>query len=116
MSVTTLKGIEIYKGQVGLAIQPHCVDENGDDIPVTDATTKNVLLESPSGVDKSFAGTFSGTPLGDGSDGRFRYVTAATSDLDEDGWWFAQGEVVTPTKAFKTKRCKFPVGLALDEN
>lgn len=95
---------EIHVGAVGLSIRPHIIDENEDDIDVSGATTKQVLITDPDGNTSAESADF----VTDGTDGLIEYVTQA-GDLDEPGWWQAQGYIVTGTKSFKTKILRFQV-------
>ena len=99
---------EIHVGAVGVSIRPHIVDENGDTIDVSGASTKQVLLEDPDGNVAAKSADF----VTDGTDGYIEYVTQA-NDLDEAGWWRAQGYIVTGSKSFKTQIERFEVKLNL---
>lgn len=100
-------GVEVfmYVGQIGVSIRAHCVDQDGDDIDISEAESLTLHLLTPSGTAKSFTATLVTT----GTDGRCEYITAAVSDVDEDGWWTVQPYVITPTKRFPAKKYRFPV-------
>jgi len=94
---------EIHVG-VTVKLKAHIVDEDGDDVDVSAATTKQILLEAPGGTDTANTATFSG----DGTDGYIEFTTLITT-LDEIGIWAAQAYVVTPTQTLKSNIHSFEV-------
>jgi hypothetical protein len=74
-------------GDIGINIDYQFIDEDGDPVDVSLATTITIYLQAPDGTQKNFGASF----VGDGSDGWIRYTTVATSDLDQAGRWQIQG-------------------------
>jgi hypothetical protein len=99
----------IKVGQIGLAVRAHIIDEDGADIDVSGASTKQIKLRSPSGTVDTHTAAFTS----DGTDGRIQYVTANAADLDGPGWWKAAAYVVTASKTFETEEFMFFVDLVL---
>ena len=55
--------------------------EDGDPVDISTATVKQIRLTTPSGKIKTFAAEFATN----GTDGRLKYLTTATTDIPEAG-------------------------------
>ncbi len=80
---------EIHVADVGTAFECTIVDEDGNIMDVSGASTKEIWFGKP---DLSVA-TFAAAFVTDGTDGKIQYVTAAEADLDQAGTWKIQGFV-----------------------
>ncbi len=72
-------------------IAVNLVDQNGKPVPLSGATTMEIILRDPSGKSLPKSAEFSG----DGSDGQIEYTTVA-GDIDVEGYWEIRGHVITP--------------------
>lgn len=68
------------------------LQQDGQDLDISDATTREICIRSPNGIDKTLTASF----VTDGTDGRIYYDTIVT-DLDELGAWKLAAHVVGPT-------------------
>jgi hypothetical protein len=80
------------------------VDEDGDVVNISSATTKEFHFKKPDGTTTTEAGAF----VTDGTDGKIDY-TATINDLDQDGAWEHQGYIVMPTGTYHSKVLSFVV-------
>jgi len=99
---------EIYVGSAGWIMRPHFIDENGDDIDVSTATTLQVKIEKPDGAD--VAKDLGASAYGDGdlTDGWADY-TVEVGLIVMAGDWKAQAYAVTPSRVIPTKPHTFTV-------
>lgn len=74
---------ELHMGDVGVAIEFDVVDINGAAFDVSTATLKQVRARKPDGDAAMWDAAF----LNDGHNGKLVYITAAESDLDQEGAW-----------------------------
>jgi len=91
--------VKAHVGDVGLIIEATIVDEFNEVVPISDATTKQLLLRSPRNVNNWRTAAFTT----DGTDGKIRYATVA-DDLSMGGKWRLQARVITPSRDFHTSR------------
>jgi hypothetical protein len=76
----------IQLGSYPFAIIRTLKGEDNVEVDVSSASLVQLVVKSPSGVKKTFTGSF----VTDGVDGKVQYVTTSSSDLDETGTWTAQ--------------------------
>lgn len=97
---------DIHVGDVGTELVVTVLDEDGDAVDVSAATTKTILLRKPgpAGGVLSKAAAFDAT----GADGRIKYTTQA-GDLDTPGIWSIQGYVVLASGRWHTLTGTFRV-------
>jgi hypothetical protein len=88
-SINTENGVPLYT--VGLSIEL-TITESGSPFDISNATTKSIIFQKP---DKSVV-TKTADFVSDGSDGKIKYVTSGSSDLDQWGTWLAQAYVSIP--------------------
>lgn len=79
---------DIMKNAIGVALEI-TVKENGVAVNISSATKIDVVLKKPSGT----VVTKTGVLIGNGSDGRYKYVTVS-GDLNESGRWQIQAHLV----------------------
>lgn len=82
---------EIHVGDIGTVLR-RTVQDNGDVVDISGATTKQILLKGPSGALKTKTASFTT----DGTDGQLQWTTIL-NDLDEAGQWGLQVKVVLPS-------------------
>lgn len=98
----------IQQGAIGVVFIFTVKDETGAIVDLSTATQLDAVFRAgPNGTPKTFAGTLTT----DGTDGKFQYVTAATTDLDvANDCWQRQGLVTVPGfYTGHTEVRKFPV-------
>ena len=84
---------KIHLGDIGTVIELTVKDADTNvAVDISAATTKQLKLRSPTGIDKTTTAVFKT----DGTDGVIQYTTI-TDDLDEQGVWELQAYVVTPS-------------------
>lgn len=93
------------KGDVGVVIERTLVDPDGDAINISAASTKKLKLKYPDGTTAEFTAAFTST----GSDGKIRYVTASSDDLDQAGHYQGQFYYVIGSTHFHSERFHFDV-------
>jgi hypothetical protein len=79
---------EIHFGDIGTILESTIKNINSP-VDISSATTKNILLQKPSGAILTKAGNFTT----DGTDGLLDYTTIS-GDLDESGVWQIQAHVI----------------------
>lgn len=96
---------EVHLGDIGTKLILE-VQEDGVALDISSASTKEILLKSPSGVVVAYAASFST----DGTDGLMEYATT-TDDLDEAGIWRMQGHLIlaSPAGEWHSARVDFHV-------
>jgi hypothetical protein len=94
----------VHLNDVGVAIKLTFVDENGNVIDISSATTKEILLQPSGGTTQTHTASF----FTDGRDGIISY-TISTGDLSVATKWNAQGYVVMPSGSFHTAYLAFEV-------
>lgn len=95
----------IYTDHVGLILEAEVIDADSEAaIDISAATTKTITLTAPSGTKAVKTASFTT----DGSEGKIRYTTVA-GDLSENGRWYAQSHIVTPTLNFYQSIHQFDV-------
>lgn len=83
---------EIYVGDVGTVFEPTVLDENNAIMDLSNATILRLKFTDPNGVTVARDAVLSNG----GTDGKLRYVTAATSDLSSAGDWQVQAYIEKP--------------------
>lgn len=99
---------DIHKNDVGTELVIKFVDEEGEIIDISTATTKQILLRKPGSATVTKTGEFDT----DGTDGLLKYVTTKVGsvyDLDRAGQWQIQGFAVIGTNEWHTKINHFEV-------
>lgn len=99
---------DIHKNDVGTELVVAFVDEDGDIINISSASTKQILLRKPGSAAVAYPGDFDT----DGSDGLLKYVTTkvlGVYDLDRAGTWSIQGYVIVGTDEYHTAKSTFEV-------
>lgn len=99
---------DIHKNDVGTELVVAFVDEEGDVIDISAATTKQILLRKPNSAAVALPGVFDT----DGSDGLLKYVTTkvlGVYDLDRAGTWSIQGYAIVGTNEYHTAKNTFEV-------
>lgn len=91
----------IQVGDIGTEIELTVRDE-GVAVNLSAATTLQILLTSPTGVEK----TLTAELVTDGTDGKLRAYTVSGT-IDEEGSWYAQARVVTPSWNVTSSRARF---------
>jgi len=92
-------------GDVGTAIIV-VIKDGSTILNVSDATEKEITLESPAGIVTDYDAVLHT----DGLDGKIKYVTATANDLNEVGSWRIQGRVKFADGNWHTSIGKFKVG------
>jgi len=87
---------KIEQTATGVRIQVQFTDD-GIPVDISDATTKEICLRTPSGGDKVKTATFTNT----GTDGKIYFDTIIT-DLDELGRWKIAAHIIAPTYERRT--------------
>ena len=82
----------VRAGAIGLVIELR-LREDGAAVNLSTATVKKLVCKKPSGALAEFTAAF----VTDGSDGKLKYVTLATSDIDELGDWRIAAYLEMPT-------------------
>jgi len=101
---------EIHQGDIGTVIEVTIVDNAGDAIDISSATTKQIVFRLPNGTNLTKTAAFSS----DGKDGKIRYTTVS-GDLKYVGWWEAQGRIaVGATQDWRSEIVKFEVQRNVD--
>lgn len=103
---------EIHVGDVDTTIRV-AFEDDGSATDISSATTKNVILKAPSGVLKTFAGSYA--TASNGTDGLLEYVTTTDADLDEAGAWLAEGEIAKGSQHWKSSVLAFMVYEILED-
>lgn len=99
-----VKGPQV--GQRGFTIKQRFVDENGDVIDISAATTRTIYLKKPR---SKVVVTNSASFTTDGTDGYQEYTTTAITELDEKGSYEHQGYATDGTTDWWTEVKSFPV-------
>lgn len=92
---------EVQKNDVGRVLVVEFLDESGNVIDISSATTKQIVFRKPGGALLTKSGTFHT----DGTDGLLNYTTAKPGgvyDMDTIGRWQIQGYVVIGTNELRT--------------
>ena len=89
---------ELRKNAIGVTLTITFKDDSDSAIDVSSATTKSIYLQDPAGTVNTHTADFTT----DGSDGKIKYTTAATSDLDLCGTWRIQGHVSSSSWNYKS--------------
>lgn len=82
-------------------------------LDISAATTKDIVVLKPDGTTKlTFTAVFTPVPEGegDGSDGLIEATTTLTSELDQEGTYQAQAQIVVPGEDGFTQVGTFTVG------
>lgn len=101
----------IHVGDIGTALIVHVVDENGDDVDISTATTKTIYLTDPAGTTTAYAASLNTT----GTDGRMKYVTVVGNPttvpgtLNARGDWKIEGFVAMTAGSWSTDEGSFGV-------
>jgi len=95
-SAGVIMGIQV--GQIGLPIQRAIVDQDGDPVDLTNATTLELILGDRNGNKAAYEATVVGAPTA----GVIEYVTVSASDIGSRGRWGIQAHVITPTEEYTT--------------
>jgi hypothetical protein len=96
--------MSVQKGAIGVIIEL-TITEDDVAVNLSSATTKNIVLRSPSGVVATKTGAF----VTDGSDGKLKYTTTAEADLNEAGFWKAQAALVMTGFTGRSSSAQFEV-------
>lgn len=102
---------EIHVGDGGTSFEVVFVDEDGDIIDISLASSKVIWFERPDLTTFEMAGSF----VTSGTDGALRYVTE-NDDLNQDGPWRYQGRATLSGKYVHTNIFKFKVKPNLRED
>ena len=95
----------IHMGVIGLALELEVLDETGAAVNLSAASVLQLKLRAPGGNTETYTAVLSG----DGTDGKMRYVTTSTEDLDAAGTWTKQGYIEVGTFKGYTSRSTFEV-------
>lgn len=80
------------------------IKEDGSALNISSASKKDIILKKPDGTTSTKTGVFAT----DGTDGKIKYLTVS-GDLDIDGRWGVQGDLVVGTFTGKTAKGYFDV-------
>ena len=95
---------DVHVGDIGTIIRLTIVDEDGDAVDVSGATTKQIVIGKPDGTVLTKAASFTD----DGADGQIEYATVE-GDLDIPGQWRAQGAVAITGWSGRSAEITIPV-------
>lgn len=95
---------EVQLDSVNLAIIISVIDQDGNIVDVSSASTKNILIKKPDRTVLTKTGVF----VTDGTDGKIQHLTIA-GDLDQLGIYEAQGDIVVGSTDIPTVVSKFKV-------
>lgn len=100
----------IQAGDVGIVIERTIMERSATGVwaakDVSAASAVVLRVRTPSGTLKNFDAEFTT----DGTDGKVRYVTDSSSDLDEAGHWQAQFRLTFAAGLQRTRKFHFDVG------
>lgn len=95
---------ELQKNNVGSIFRKTIVDQDGNVVDISSATTKNFIFNKPGGSQLVKATSFTT----DGTDGKIQYASAS-GDLDEIGMWSYQAYIVFVSGSFYSNVDSFKV-------
>jgi hypothetical protein len=97
--------MSLHVGDIGAVIRRNLKNVDGTVLDISSATTKEIVLLSPSGdkATKTAAFTTNGT------DGKLQYTTTITTDLHEPGVWRAEAHVILSSGEFRSDAPPFVV-------
>jgi len=93
------------KGDIGTPIELTITSDGSTAVDISTATTKQITLQSPTGTETTYTASFTNT----GTDGKLRYTTVATTNLNAVGPWLAEAYIVTPSGAWHSSILRFRV-------
>ena len=96
---------QIHIGDIGTVFQATVKDQDGAIVNLASSTARQLTFKKPDGVNMVKNAVF----VTDGTDGKIKYVTAASTDLDQAGEWQLQGTVTFGTSVWHTDVEKFRV-------
>jgi hypothetical protein len=99
-----MHGSGMRVGDIGTVLEFTITDQLGDIVDISTASTKTIKLRSPQGKALNVAATF----VTDGTDGKIKYITVA-DDIDVEGTWQTQCEVIMPSGQWNTEVKKLDV-------
>ena len=102
--------VKLRKGAYPIAVERTLKDEKGVVVNISGASSLNFRLRSPSGIRKEFVAVLSGT----GTDGKVRWVSSSTTDLDEVGTWRGQFLIGIGGGTIATDDFSFEVAIVLE--
>lgn len=97
--------VSMQVGDVGTVIRL-TIEDGGSAVDVSSASTKQIILLSPTQGATALTKTASFTT--DGTDGRIEYATVA-GDIDVPGWWKVQAKVVLSSGTWSSTPVRFRV-------
>ncbi len=93
-----------HEGDIGTAFRVTILDQDGNAVPLTGATTTEIKVEKPDGTTEVWLASV----FGPATDGVLEYVTVS-GDLDQDGQWLLQVFVVLPAGTWRSDTARFDV-------
>lgn len=94
-----VQGEDTREGDAGTLLGVTFVDEDGNVVDISDATTKEIVFEKPDGSSVTEDAEFTAQ---NGGDGKAHYKTVADF-LKPQGEWRRQGHAVTPSGEWHTE-------------
>lgn len=95
---------QIHVGDVGSQFLITIKDQDDNVVDISSATTKQIIFQSPSRIDKTKTASF----YTNGSDGKLVY-TLSSGDIDVDGLWKYQSKIIMPSGTWYTNIEEFRV-------
>jgi hypothetical protein len=80
---------QVHIGDVGTVFEATILDQDNDPVDLSASTVRQLFFRKPNGIIVPKVAVLSGS----GTDGKIRWVTTVTSDLDVTGLWEWQGYV-----------------------
>lgn len=96
---------KIHVGDVGTVFEATVKDQDGEVVDISLAGSKIMIFKKPSGTVVLKGAAF----VTDGTDGKMKYVTSTTADLDEAGGYELQGHVAIGAGDWHTDTVNFVV-------
>jgi hypothetical protein len=95
--------VAIVQGNIGVVFELTFVDEDDEPIDLRDATLLELIFVKPDCAETTQTPTLTGVK------GEVRYVTTATTDLDQSGGWAFYGHAIRPGEEWHTLPIRFEV-------
>lgn len=81
----------VQVGTIGLIIELDIKRKNNSIVDISSATVKSIIIQKPDGTSSSSVAVFST----DGSDGKIKYTTSGSSEIDQAGDYKIQAYIKT---------------------
>lgn len=94
----------VHLHDVGTVFELTVVDQDGDIVDLSNATTRQIIFRKPNGTTL----TKTATVVTDGQDGRMQCISAE-GDIDKLGLWRWRGYVVTTSGKWHSDQPSFEV-------